>query len=66
MIYLAGFFFSFLSVSGTIIFLEGRKDKKAQIIADRIKVLKSKRLIKKFERWADADKIIESLKIESE
>lgn len=66
MIYLVGLSFSLLTASALIVYIEGKKEKKAQIIADRIKVLKSKRLIKKFDRWAEADKIIESLKIESE
>jgi hypothetical protein len=66
MIYLAGFYVAFMSVLGIIIYSEGKKDKKARIIYERWMMLKSKRLHRKFERWAEADKIIESVKIESE
>jgi hypothetical protein len=35
-------------------------------IRDRINVLKQKRMQKRLERWSEANRIIESLKIESE
>ena len=35
-------------------------------IRDRINVLKQKRIEKRLERWSEANRIIESLKIESE
>jgi hypothetical protein len=66
MIYLAGFYISFMSVLSIIIYSEGKKDKKKRMIYERSHLLKSKRLHRKFERWAEADKIIESVKIESE
>jgi hypothetical protein len=66
MIYLAGFYVAFMSVLGIIIYSEGKKDKKARMIYERWMMLKSKRLHRRFERWAEADKIIESVKIESE
>ena len=40
--------------------------KKEMKIRDRINVLKQKRIQKRLERWSEADRIIESLKIESE
>jgi hypothetical protein len=66
MIYIAGFYISFMSLLSIIIYLEGKKDKKKRLIYERWMLLKSKRLHRKFERWAEADKIIESVKIESE
>lgn len=66
MIYLAGFYVAFMSVLGIIVYSQGKKDKKARMIYERWMMLKSKRLHRKFERWAEADKIIESVKIESE
>jgi hypothetical protein len=35
-------------------------------IRNRINVLKQKRIDKRLERWSEADRIIESIKIESE
>ena len=64
--YVAGFYISFMSVLSIIIYSEGKKDKKKRMIYERWMSLKSKRLHRKFERWAEADKIIESVKIESE
>ena len=39
---------------------------KAERLAVRKRILKSKRLQKRFERWSEADGIISQLKIESE
>jgi hypothetical protein len=55
-----------MSVLSVIIYLEGKKDKKKRMIYERSVMLKSKRLHRKFERWAEADKILESIEIESE
>jgi uncharacterized protein YqgQ len=64
--YVAGFYISFMSVLEIIVYSQGKKDKKARIIYERSRVLKSKRLQKRYERWAEADRILESIEIESE
>ena len=40
--------------------------KKELKLRDRIEILKQKRIQKRMEMWHEADKLIESLKIESE
>jgi len=66
MIYLAGFYFSFMGVLGTIVYLQGRKDRKAAEIEQRRKDLKVARFQKKIDSWNYANEILSKIEIESE
>jgi hypothetical protein len=65
MIFLIIFGIDAIIVGGSMIAVDIHVKRELKI-RNRINVLKQKRIDKRLERWSEADRIIESIKIESE